>query len=150
MARMPKKAKADAPKREVAPILKTPIQFSPEDIAALTFKDMESGTRFYDRVIAEDVTGEDVRRYVADFVASTVPPGSDGQIDRAAQRFGLIAAAGKLATLLGVTPWREGESREAAAWALDQWIKQRGGTEPAEIRQAIEQVRLFIEQHGDV
>ena len=58
------------------------------------------------------------RGIVADFVASTVPPGSDGQIDRAAQRFGLIAAAGELATLLGVTPWREGESREAAAWAL--------------------------------
>ena len=28
-------------------------------------------------------------------------------------------------------------------------LKQRGGTEPAEIRQAIEQVRLFIEQHGE-
>jgi putative DNA primase/helicase len=25
----------------------------------------------------------------------------------------------------------------------------RGGTEPAEVRQAIDQVRLFIEQHGD-
>jgi putative DNA primase/helicase len=25
----------------------------------------------------------------------------------------------------------------------------RGGTEPAEVRQVIEQVRLFIEQHGD-
>jgi putative DNA primase/helicase len=28
-------------------------------------------------------------------------------------------------------------------------IDRRGGTEPAEVRQAIEQVRLFIEQHGE-
>ena len=108
-----------------------------------------AGPGFVRQLIAEDVTGEDVRRSVAGFVASTVPPGADGQIDRAAQRFGLIAAAGEFATLLGVTPWREGEAHEAAAWALDQWIAQRGGTEPAETRQAIEQVRLFIEQHGD-
>jgi uncharacterized protein (DUF927 family) len=37
----------------------------------------------------------------------------------------------------------------AAAWALAQWIEGRGGTEPAEVRQAVEQVRLFIEQHGE-
>ena len=108
-----------------------------------------AGPEFVRQLIAGDVTGEDVRGFVAGFVASTVPPGADGQIDRAAQRFGLIAAAGELAALLGVTSWGRGESREAAAWALDQWITQRGGAEPAEIRQAIEQVRLFIEQHGE-
>jgi hypothetical protein len=32
---------------------------------------------------------------------------------------------------------------------LSQWIDGRGGTEPAEVLQAIEQVRLFIEQHGE-
>jgi uncharacterized protein (DUF927 family) len=36
-----------------------------------------------------------------------------------------------------------------AAWALTQWIDGRGGTEPAEVRQAIDQVRLFIEQYGE-
>ena len=86
---------------------------------------------------------------VGDFVSAHVPPGADGQVDRAAQRFGLIAAAGELATTLGVTPWREGEASAAAAWALAQWIGQRGGTEPAEARQAIEQVRRFIEAHGE-
>ena len=62
---------------------------------------------------------------------------------------GLIAAAGELATAFGFTPWREGEAREAAAWALEQWIEGRGGTEPAEVRQAVEQVRLSIEAHGE-
>ena len=68
---------------------------------------------------------------------------------RAAQRLGLIAAAGELATAFGLTGWREGEARAAAAWALKQWIEGRGGTEPAEARQAVEQVRHFIEAHGE-
>jgi hypothetical protein len=62
---------------------------------------------------------------------------------------GLVAAAGEIATALGVTPWQKGEAMAAAGWAFDQWIEGRGGTEPAEVRQAIEQVRLIIEQHGD-
>jgi uncharacterized protein (DUF927 family) len=59
------------------------------------------------------------------------------------------AAAGELATAFGLTGWREGVAREAAAWALKQWIEGRGGIEPTEVRQAIEQVRHFIEAHGE-
>ena len=93
--------------------------------------------------------GETVRKVVADFITATVPAGSDGQIDRAAQRLGLIAAAGELAVELGVLPWRSGLATGAAVWALEQWIGGRGGIEPMEVRQAIEQVRGFIEKHGD-
>jgi putative DNA primase/helicase len=105
-----------------------------------------AGPEFVRRLIAGEVTGEDVQAHVAQFVAQMVPAGADGQIERAAQRFGLIATAGELATTLGVTPWRPGEAREAAAWALGRWIEERGGTEPAEAHQAIAQVRRFIEQ----
>jgi putative DNA primase/helicase len=108
-----------------------------------------AGPEFVRRLIAKDVTGADVRAMGADFTASTVPAGSDGQINRAAQRLGLIAAAGELATAMGLVPWQKGEARAVAAWALGQWIGGRGGTEPAEVRQAIETVRLFIEQHGE-
>jgi uncharacterized protein (DUF927 family) len=109
-----------------------------------------AGPEFVRRMIAESVTGDDVLAMVSEFVAANVPAGSDGQIDRAAQRFGLIAAAGELATTLGITPsWRHGAAREAAAWAFARWVDGRGGTEAAEVRQAIEQVRLFIEQHGE-
>ena len=37
----------------------------------------------------------------------------------------------------------------AAGWAFEQWLSMRGGSEPAEARQAIRQVRLFIEQFGE-
>jgi putative DNA primase/helicase len=108
-----------------------------------------AGPEFVRRMIADGVTGEDVREMVAEFTAANLPARFDGQIDRAAQRFGLIAAAGELAVWLGLVPWKAGEAQKAAAWALAQWIEGRGGTEPAEVRQAIEQVRLFIQQHGE-
>jgi putative DNA primase/helicase len=94
------------------------------------------------RIIAEgaDEIGETVRNMVAAFIETAAPAGSDGQIDRAAQRLGLIAAAGELATALEIVPWRAGEARDAAALALSQWIDGRGGTESDEVRQAIEQV----------
>jgi putative DNA primase/helicase len=108
-----------------------------------------AGPEFVRRLIAENVSGDDVRSMVADFIGAQVPPGADGQVDRAAQRLGVITAAGELATVLGLTGWREGEAREATAWALERWIEGRGGTEPAEVRQAIEAVRHFIEAHGE-
>ena len=63
--------------------------------------------------------------------------------------FGLIGAGGDLATELGVTPLKKGRATAAAKWAFERWLAQRGGGEAAEIRQAVEQVRLFIEQYGE-
>jgi len=107
------------------------------------------GPEFVRRIMGEGVTGDIVRGMVADFSARNVPAGCDGQIDRAAHRLGLIAAAGELATALGVTPWQPGEAQEAAAWALARWIEGRGGSAPTEARQAVEQVQLVIQQHGE-
>jgi uncharacterized protein (DUF927 family) len=108
-----------------------------------------AGPEFVRRLISDGVTGDDVRRLIDQFVAATIPAAADGQVERAAQRFGLIFAAGELATTFGIVPWSAGSARDAAAWALSQWIKLRGGTAAAEARQAIEAVRLFVEQHGD-
>lgn len=106
-----------------------------------------AGPAFVRRLIADGVTGEEVRKLISQFVNATIPRTADGQVERAAQRFGLIFAAGELATNFGIVPWPAGAARDAAAWALTQWIELRGGTEPAEARQAIETVRLFIEEH---
>lgn len=108
-----------------------------------------AGLEFVRRLIADKVTGDDVRSMVDDFVAATVPSGADGQVGRAAKRFGIVAAAGEMAIAFGLTGWREGEAREAAAWALKKWVEARGGIEPIEVRQAIEAVRHFIEVHGE-
>jgi putative DNA primase/helicase len=105
-----------------------------------------AGPWFVRRLIAEHVNVDDVRSMIDEFVAGQVPFGADGQVVRAAHRFGIVAAAGELAARFEIAPWRVGEARSAAAWALAEWIEGRSGTESAEVRQAIEQVRLFIEQ----
>jgi putative DNA primase/helicase len=88
-----------------------------------------AGPEFVRRLIAEGVTGEDLHGMVSTFAARVVPAGADGQVDRAAQRFGLVMAAGELAIDWGLTPWHQGAAREAAAWALRRWIELRGGIE---------------------
>jgi putative DNA primase/helicase len=108
-----------------------------------------AGPEFVRRIIAGSVTGDDIRAMVVNFVKAECPTGADGQVERVAHRLGLIAAAGELAIVTAVAPWRAGEARRAAGWALKAWLSNRGGAEPAEERQAIQQVRLFIEAHGD-
>ena len=90
-----------------------------------------------------------LRERVAAFVKAVVPKGSDGQVMRVAKLLGLIGAGGDLATELGITPWKKERATAAAKWAFQRWLAQRGGGEAAEIRQAVETVRLFIEQYGE-
>lgn len=71
-----------------------------------------------------------------------------GQVSRAAQRFALVAAAGELATALGITGWDEGAATESAKRCFDAFLKMRGHTGAAEIEAGIEQVRRFFIQHG--
>jgi putative DNA primase/helicase len=90
-----------------------------------------------------------LRERVSTFVEAVVPKGSDGQIIRVAKLLGLIGAGGDLATELDITPWKKGHATAAAKWAFQHWLAQHGGGEAAEIRQAVETVRLFIEQYGE-
>lgn len=110
-----------------------------------------AGPEFVKRVIAEgweDVSSV-VREMIAEFCEVALPPGADGQVKRAAERLGLIGAAGELAREWGIVPWREGEAMEAAHQILREWIAARGGTSAAEEREAIAQVRRFFESHGE-
>ena len=77
-----------------------------------------------------------------------VADGMDGQVKRVAGRFGLIAAAGELATLWGVTGWPEGAAHEAAQRLFHDWLAARGTTGPSELSEGIKQVISFLETHG--
>jgi putative DNA primase/helicase len=108
-----------------------------------------AGPEFVRKTIADGITADDVRAMVDKFVRTECPARADGQVERAAQRLGLIMAAGELATALGVTPWAVGDACVAAAWAFKAWLGGRGGSEPTEVSQAVSQVRLFIEQYAE-
>jgi len=88
------------------------------------------------------------RRVQDQMLAELVPPGADGQVKRAAERFALVAAAGELAMHAGVTHWEPGEACRAATACFNAWLEARGGSGPGEIRDGIDQVRLFLEMHG--
>ena len=72
----------------------------------------------------------------------------EGQTERAAQRLGLIAAAGEAATAYGLTGWPMGGARDAALEALGLWLDGRGGAGPAEAREAVKRTRAFLVAHG--
>ena len=67
-----------------------------------------------------------LRNRVAEFVAKYKPERAHSQVQRAAERFGVISVAGELAIEYGVVPWEAGASESAAAWAFKQWFERRG------------------------
>ena len=65
---------------------------------------------------------------------------------RARKRFALVAFAGQLAARLGILPWSESNSLEAARFAYDLWQRQSKATD--EGQRGIENVRAFIEANA--
>ncbi|MEG3089520.1 DUF927 domain-containing protein [Sphingomonas sp. PB4P5] len=96
-----------------------------------------------------DTVGDIIAASILHFVDEFVAPGSDGQVRRAARRLGLIAAAGELATALGILPWPKGEAYGAAGVMFKAWVARRGGTGAAEDRNILERLNSFVEVHGD-
>lgn len=107
-----------------------------------------AGPEFVRRLIRQDVTGNDIGKLIAKFLDEHVPAGAEGQVHRAANRFGLFAAAGELGIGLDVLPWEQGSAWQAASWAFQRFIEGRGGAGSAEELQAIAQVRHFLVAHG--
>jgi len=108
-----------------------------------------AGPAFVEGIIANfDGLAHATKNDIDQFVSENVPAGANGQVARAARRFGLIAAAGELAVRLDVLPWPNGEATTACATVFRQWLAGRGGTGSAEDREAIAKVRGFLEMHG--
>jgi uncharacterized protein (DUF927 family) len=108
-----------------------------------------AGPAFVKALIARgmDAAASEAQAHVREFAKTS--GAESGQAMRAAERFGLIAAAGELAIGFGIIPWPKGAASEAAEWAFAQWLKRRGGTGPYEEGQAIMRARGFIERYGD-
>jgi putative DNA primase/helicase len=73
---------------------------------------------------------------------------ADGQVKRVLERFALLAAAGELATLHGLTGWAEGEAQRAALDAFGRWYAARGGSKSAEAMEAVARVRAYLSTYG--
>lgn len=90
-----------------------------------------------------------VRSTVERFTAEALPANASGQAQRAAARFGLAAAAGELATALGVTGWPDGLALDSARVCLTAWLAERGGAGNMEGDAILARLRQVIERFGE-
>jgi putative DNA primase/helicase len=97
-----------------------------------------------DRCNLGAVLADGIREFVAEFA----PNGCSGQVVRVARRFGLVAVAGEIATLYGLTGWDRGESIHAVGKCFASWLDGFGGTGSREERTLLAQVRGFLEKNG--
>jgi putative DNA primase/helicase len=106
---------------------------------------------FLTRLIAENESELvcQVKESQRRFVAQCLTDNASGQVVRVANRFGLIAYAGELATSYGLTGWREGEAIGAAAACFRVWLDGWGGEGSQEGRAMLAQVRAAFDRHGD-
>jgi uncharacterized protein (DUF927 family) len=86
--------------------------------------------------------------FVEKFTRDTLPAGAASEVGRALRRIALVAAAGEMATCMGITGWQPGEARRAALRCFKDWIADRGGIGQADTEAGIRQVRAFIEMYG--
>lgn len=82
------------------------------------------------------------------FTDAALPPGADGQVRRVADRFALVAAAGDLASALGVTGWPVGAAREASLRCFEDWLAERGGAGSSEAADARRRLSEALEVYG--
>lgn len=91
---------------------------------------------------------DSINQRLTEFVESITPVESSGQVYRVARRFGLVALAGELATLSGVTNWNAGEATAAVRKCFFSWLELFGGSGDKESRTVVENVSNFISLHG--
>ncbi|MGN5134521.1 DUF927 domain-containing protein [Aeromonas veronii] len=108
-----------------------------------------SAFRTYVEALAGDLEAhsERLRAEIKRIAAELTPHGAGNQVGRAINRFALVAAAGELATRLGVTGWPEGEALRAVRVCLKAWLAERGHLGNKEDAATLAQIRAFMRAH---
>ena len=91
---------------------------------------------------------EEIEAHRQTFNRQYLPHNATGQIERAARRFSLIAAAGELATEYGLTGWPKGAAIWGAGECFEAWLA-TWGTGYKEEARLVQQVREYFEKHGE-
>jgi len=107
-----------------------------------------AGPAFVEAFIADREESLIQARDLINLFAERHAAGLDGQVQRVARTFGLLAAAGELAIAYDVLPWTAGEAVRSASRCFADWLSDRGGTDAAELDGAISHLRATIERDG--
>jgi uncharacterized protein (DUF927 family) len=108
---------------------------------------------FLERLTARQATdasglGDLLRAARDEFLAGHLPDGASAQVRSVCGRFALVAAAGSLATVFGLTSWPDDESDRAAAVCFRAWLDRRGSAGDHDTEAGIRQVIGYFEAHG--
>lgn len=100
--------------------------------------------------LTSDLTAhmQTVRNYRIQWKEAYVPAGADSQVKRVSDSFATIAAAGELATDMGITGWSAGDAGASAAVCFEAWLRQRGGVGNQEETDILRAFRGHFEEHG--
>lgn len=100
-------------------------------------------------VIDRERWKESAKEIASAFMKKHSLPGSDGQVGRVLNRFALIAAAGEIATKMGLTGWEEKEASSACSKCFQDWLDYRGGIDSQEEKAIISHLCHFFEKYGE-
>ena len=108
-----------------------------------------AGPAFVEAYIASaEKSRAQVQKTIAEFQKANARD-ADGQVQRVGSIFGLLAAAGELASSYGIVGWQSGNATLSAKRCFDAWLHHRGGRGAQEVETAIAQLRLTIERDGN-
>jgi uncharacterized protein (DUF927 family) len=124
----------------------SPAAFSNAIKAACAAHYGHAGPAFVRGLVADPAHWEgEAKRLAKAFAGKAKQEGDSGQVHRGALRFAAVAAAGEMATALGVVPWPAGEAETAALACFNAWAAGFGRTGLREHRQILERVRNAIQ-----
>jgi putative DNA primase/helicase len=78
-----------------------------------------------------------------------LPKDSSPQVIRVFEHMSLIAGAGELASLFGITGWATGAAADGVMKCFQDWLQARGGLGMQEEQIALEQVKNVFQLHGE-
>ena len=124
----------------------SPAAFSDAIKAACAAHYGHAGPAFVRGLVADPGHWEgEAKRLAKAFAGKAQQEGDSGQVHRGALRFAAVAAAGEMAAVLGIVPWRAGEAETAALACFNAWAAGFGRTGLREHRQILERVRNAIQ-----
>ena len=107
------------------------------------------GLKWLEYVVQNRINlAEQISAGIRDFVADVVPTGAEGQIERLARRFGIVAVAGEIASQCELTGWQAGAATEGVKRCFAAWLVEFGGPGNREERSILDHVKHFFEAHG--
>lgn len=99
-------------------------------------------------ISADNMRDDTMDIYLQSFLSANMPTEACGQVKRVAQKFAVVAAAGMLASVWGITGWSPEEVHEAISKLFQDWLVHRAHTGTHESEQIITRVQGYLQQYG--